>query len=177
MSEFEIFVATCCGLALVGTWGYHRIFTLKRLQWKEDVYKMCAIRDEFLMLRIAGKIDNDEVFDLVYDIINFGIAAGRRPRVRWFIKALILSARTTESNKGELREELATNIELAALWMRYVEVLFNDIILKRSAVLRWATRIPALIEIFRKARDKAKVFPNEIEAYKAFKQLESLRAA
>ena len=186
MNEFEIFVSACCGLTLVITWGYHRAFTLKRLQWKEDVYKLCAIRDEFLMLRIEGKIANDKVFDLIYDVINLGIAAGRQPKVRWFINALILSVRTTQPNQNELTEELSKNPELEALWWRYVDVLFIDIIMKRSVVLRWAQRIatgirwsqvPAMIKFFKKVREKVKIFSNETKAYEAFKWFESLKAA
>ena len=93
MNEFEIFVGVCCGLTILITVCYHRSITLKRLRWKEDIYKLCAIRDEFLTLKIEGKIANDKVFDLVYDVINLGIAAGRHPQVRWFINALIASVR------------------------------------------------------------------------------------
>ena len=186
MNEFEIFVGVCCGLTILITVCYHRSITLKRLRWKEDIYKLCAIRDEFLTLKIEGKIANDKVFDLVYDVINLGIVAGRRPQVRWFINALILSVRTTQPNQNELTEELSKNPELEALWWRYVDVLFFDIIMKRSVVLRWLeriatgirwSRIPAMIKFFKKVREKVKIFSNETEAYEAFKWFESLKAA
>lgn len=186
MNEFAIFVGACCGLTLLITLWYHRHFTLERLRWKEDIYKLCAIRDEFLTMRIESKIANDKVFELVYDVINLGIAAGRRPSVRWFIKALIMSARTTRSNQSELARELSKNPELATLFLRYVEVLFIDIISKRSVVLRWAkriamviqwSRVPALVKFFKKAREKVKIFSDEIRAYEAFKWFESLKAA
>ena len=186
MNEFAIFVGACCGLTLLITLGYHRHFTLERLRWKEDIYKLCAIRDEFLTMRIEGKIANDKVFELVYDVINLGIAAGRQPSVRWFINALIMSARTTRPNQSELRAELSKNPDLEVLWWRYVDVLYNDIIIKRSVVLRWAKRIatviqwshvPAVIKFFKKAREKVKIFSDEIRAYEAFKWFESLKAA
>ncbi len=186
MSEFEVFVGVCCGLTILTTVWYHRSFTLKRLQWKADIYKLCAIRDEFLTLRIEGKIPNDRVYGLVYDVINLGIATGRQPKVRWFINALIESVRTTRPNQNELIEELSQNPELEALWWRYVDVLFIDIIMKRSVVLRWAkriatgiqwSRVPAMIKFFNKMREKVKIFSNEIQAYEAFKWFESLKAA
>ena len=186
MNEFAIFVGACCGLTILITLWYHRYFTLKRLQWKEDIYKLRAIRDEFLTLKIEGKIANDKIFDLVYDVINFGIAAGRQPSVRWFINALIMSAHTTRPNQSELRKELSKNPELEVLWWRYVDVLYNDIIIKRSPVLRWGKRmatviqgshVPALIKFFKKVREKAKVFPDVTKAHEAFKWFESLKAA
>ncbi len=186
MNEFEIFVGVCCGLTLLITFWYHRHFTLKRLQWKEDIYKLCAIRDEFLTMRIEGKVANDKVFELVYGVINLGIAAGRQPNVRWFIKALIAGVHSTRPNENELAKELSKNPELAALFLRYVEVLFIDIIIKRSAVLRVAKRIdavrrwsqvPASIKFFKKMRKKVKIFSDEIQAYEAFKWFESLKAA
>ena len=113
-------------------------------------------------------------------VINLGIAAGRR--VRWFINV----SRTTQPKQSELMEELSKNPGLNALWWRYVDVLFFDIIIKRSVVLRWAKRIatgirwsqvPAMIKFFKKVREKVKIFSNETEAYEAFKWFENLKTA
>jgi len=187
MTEFEIFVAFVCGVALIFTMFYHHTRTFKRVQWKKDLYKLYAIRDEFLLLRIDGKIENDEIFQLVYTVFNFGIAGGHRPRVSWFIKALLRGYATAQPRQNILSVELKNNAELADVFIKYFGVLFIEIIYKRSLVLKTAfalvkilrrIRLSFVVKLANKTKEKAtEIFKDEEGAYRAYQFFDNLRAA